>query len=308
MIKLVADSTCDLSQEIIDKYKIGVAPLSINIDGKTYRDRIDITADMFFAKIAEYKTHPTTAMPSPAVFIELFEQAYASGCKEILCICMSSKTSGSYQSAMIAKEYFTEEHKGESNKIHVVDSTSMSHGSGWLIIKSARLIENGASFDEVVAYNEKYKRNVKHFLSVDDLDNLVRSGRLRYGSALIGKIMKVKPIMTMKQGEGAIVSKERGRKAVLKHYINAFKARVDLTETDFVIVGYTSDKLYAENLVHLIENETDFKGEILVMQMGVAVGTHVGLGGLSFYFLEKPHIKDGLLINNIHKIKDNFEK
>jgi Uncharacterized protein conserved in bacteria len=96
MIKLVADSTCDLSQEIIDKYKIGVAPLSINIDGKTYRDRIDITADMFFAKIAEYKTHPTTAMPSPAVFIELFEQAYASGCKEILCICMSSKTSGSY--------------------------------------------------------------------------------------------------------------------------------------------------------------------------------------------------------------------
>ena len=308
MIKLIADSTCDLSDDIVQLYDIGIAPLSITIDGKTYRDRIDITADMFFAKIAEYKSHPTTAMPSPASFIALFEEAYERGIKEILCICMSSKTSGSYQSAEIAKTYFIEAHPENDYKIHVVDSTSMSHGSGWLLIKSARMIEKGASFEEVVEYNEKNKRNVKHFLSVDDLDNLVRSGRLRYGSALIGKIMKVKPIMTMKQGEGAIVSKERGRKAVLSHYINAFKMRVDLDETDFVIVGYTSDRLYAENLVNLIKDETEFKGEIIVMQMGVAVGTHVGVGGLSFYFMEKPHFRDGLLINNINKIKDVLDK
>ncbi len=308
MIKIIADSTCDLSEALIERYNIGIAPLSIVIDGKTYRDRIDINADMFFAKIAEYKKPPTTAMPSPALFIELFEEAYNKGFKEILCICMSSKTSGSYQSAEIAKDYFIEEHAIKDFKIHVVDSTSMSHGSGWLIIKSARMIENGASFEQVVAYNETNKRNVKHFLSVDDLDNLVRSGRLRYGSALIGKIMKVKPIMTMKQGEGAIVSKERGRKAVLNHYIHAFNLRVDLDETDFVIVGYTSDRLYAENLVNLIKSETAFKGEILLLQMGVAVGTHVGLGGLSFYFMEKPHLRDGIIINNINKIKDVLDK
>ena len=303
MIKLIADSTCDLSHEIIERYDIGIAPLSINIDGKTYKDRIDIDADTFFSKIAEYKTHPTTAMPSPAMFIELYEKAYAEGIKEILCICMSNKTSGSYQSAVIAKDYFMEEHPEKDYEIHVVDSTCMSHGSGWLLIKSARMREKGLSFSEIVEYVEAHKRNVKHFLSVDDLDNLVRSGRLRYGSALIGKIMKVKPIMTMKQGEGAIISKERGRKAVLQHYINAFNQRVDLDETDFVIVGYTSDKLYAENLVNLIKDETVYKGEILLMQMGVSVGTHVGLGGLSFYFMEKPHLKDGLLINNLNKIK-----
>jgi len=304
MIKLIADSTCDLNDELIERYNIGIAPLSIIIDGKTYQDRIDINADTFFAKIAEYKKPPTTAMPSPALFIALFEAAYNSGLKEILCICMSSKTSGSYQSAEIAKEYFIEAHAEKDYKIHVVDSTSMSHGSGWLIIKSARMLERGATFEELVAYNEANKRNVKHFLSVDDLDNLVRSGRLRYGSALIGKIMKVKPIMTMKQGEGAIVSKERGRKAVLNHYIQQFNARVNLDETDFVIVGYTSDRLYAENLVNLIKTETVFKGDILLLQMGVAVGTHVGLGGLSFYFMEKAHIKDGFLINNINKIKE----
>lgn len=308
MIKLIGDSTCDLSDEIIQKYQIGIAPLTINIDGKTYKDRIDITADEFFAHLAEYKTHPTTAMPSPASFIDLFEEALANGYSEILCICMSSKTSGSYQSAMIAKELFEEEHTGESIRLHVVDSNSMSHGSGWLIVKSARMIENGADFDTVTEFNEKNKRRVKHFLSVDDLDNLVRSGRLRYGSALIGKIMKVKPIMTMKQGEGAIVSKERGRKAVLQHYLNAFKQRIDLDESDFVIVGYTSDRLYAENLVNLIKEETTYEGDILMMQMGVAVGTHVGLGGLSFFFMERPNFKDGLLVNNINKIKEVFDK
>ena len=250
---------------------------------------------LFFSRIAEYKTPPKTAMPAPTLFIEHFEKAYASGVKEMLCICMSSKTSGSYQSAVIAKEYFDNEHEGEDYKLHIVDSTSMSHGSGWLLLKSARMREKGISFDEVVEYVESHKMRVKHFLSVDDLDNLVRSGRLRYGSALIGKIIKVKPIMTMKQGEGAIVSKERGRKKVLEHYINAFNERADLSETDFVIVGYTSDRLYAENLVHMIEDETEFKGEIFVMQMGVSVGNHVGLGGLSFYFIEKEHSKHGLL-------------
>jgi DegV family protein with EDD domain len=305
MIKLIADSTCDLSQEILSLYDISIAPLNILIDGETYKDRIDIDADTFFSRIAEYKKPPTTSMPSPAQFLDLYEAAYNNNEREILCICMSSKTSGSYQSAMIAKDYFIEAHPNDDYKIHVVDSTSMSHGSGWLIVKSARMREKGATFEELVDYNETNKRRVKHFLSVDDLDNLVRSGRLGYGSALIGKIMKVKPIMTMKNGVGAIVGKERGRNKVLKHYIQSFIDRVDLEQTDFVIVGYTSDKLYAENLVNLIHSQTDFTGDILLMQMGVAVGTHVGLGGLSFYFMENPHRKDGLLINNINKLKEH---
>ncbi len=308
VIKLIADSTCDLSEEICTQFDIGIAPLSITIDGQTYRDRIDIDSDTFFSKIADYKAPPTTAMPSPALFLQLFEEAYSKGKKEILCICMSRKTSGSYQSALLAKDYFVDGHSLSDYKIHIVDSTSMSHGSGWLIIKSARLISAGKTFEEVIHFVETYKRNVKHFLSVDDLDNLVRSGRLKPTSAFIGKMLKVKPIMSMRDGEGAIVGKERGRKKVLQHYINAFKERVNLELTDFIIVGYTSDKLYAENLVHLIKTETSFQGDILLLQMGVAVGTHVGLGGISFYFLEKPHIHDGLFTNNFKHLKSQVEE
>lgn len=185
----------------------------------------------------------------------------------------------------------------------------MSHGSGWLILKSARLRDQGATFQELVDFNESYKLNVKHFLSVDDLDHLIRSGRLTNASAFFGKLLRLKPIMTMKNGKGAIVAKERGRKRVLGHYVDAFNKRVDPDLTDFIIIGYTSDITYAQNLQKKIEDETDFTGDIFIMQMGIAVGTHVGLGGLSLFFVEKDRLKDNLLRNeweNLKRKKDQF--
>jgi len=242
---------------------------------------------------------PTTAMPSPQMFIDLFEEALKAGHESILCICMSSGTSGSYQSAVLAKEYFDDSNKHGDCKIHVVDSKSMSHGSGYLIIQSAILREQGATFQELIDYNETYKTNVKHFLAVDDLDNLIKSGRLTNVSAMIGKILKVKPIMSMRNGKGAIVAKVRGSKKVLSHYIDEFNRRVDMEMTNFVIIGYTSDQAIAENLKLKLLRETEFSGDVYIMQMGVVVGTHVGLGGISMYFIEKGDRHDGLVYNSM---------
>lgn len=302
MIKIIADSTCDLSEEILEQYDIQLASLKITIEDKVYRDRVDITPDEFYEQIENYSEPPTTGMPSPAEFTELMKKAVDEGYKEILCICMSSGTSGSYQSAELGKKYFHENETYKEVPVYVVDSKSMSHGSGWLILKSARLREQGATFQELIDFNESYKLNVKHFLSVDDLDHLIRSGRLSNASAFIGKILRLKPIMSMKDGKGAIVAKERGRKRVLEHYVSAFNKRVDEELTDFIIIGYTSDINYAKNLKGKIEKETAFHGEIFVMQMGVAVGTHVGLGGLALYFIEKDRMKDNLLRNEWESI------
>lgn len=287
MIKIMADSTCDLSDEVLKMYDISLAPLTINIEGKIYRDRVDIQPDEFYGMMEALPEFPTTGMPSPAEYLKIIKQAVETGIKEVLCICMSSGTSGSYQSAIIAKDYFFEESPESNVKIHVVDSTCMSHGSGWLIMKSAMMREQGASFEEIVAFNEKYKRKIKHFLSVDDLDHLIKSGRLTNTSALIGKILMLKPIMTMKDGKGAIVGKERGLKRVLNHYTQEFMKRNDQELTDFIIVGYTSDIKVAENLKAKLQSDTDFSGDIYIMQMGVSVGTHVGLGAISMYFVEK---------------------
>lgn len=308
MIKIMADSTCDLSKKIVEKYNIGVAPLNIIISGTTYRDKIDIETDEFFKILPTLEELPTTSMPSPEEYLKIINKAIEDGYKEILCICMSSGTSGSYQSAVLAKDYFFENNPNSTVKIYVVDSLSMSHGSGWLILKSAMLLESGHSFDELIQFNENYKTRVKHFLCVDDLNNLIKSGRLTNASAFIGKLLRVKPIMSMKKGKGAIVAKERGRNRVFKFYIDEFIRRVDNEITDFVIIGYTSDMNIAKDLAEKIRLETDFKDEIYIMQMGAAVGTHVGLGGLSMFFVEKEHLKDGLVKNEIRSIKNKKDE
>lgn len=163
MIKIVADSTCNLSQEFINRYDISLAPLTINIEGQSYRDKVDIQADEFYGIIESLDQEPTTAMPSPAEYISIFKKAAKDGYTKILCICMSSGTSGAYQSAVLAKNYFFKENLNSNIKIHVVDSKCMSHGSGWLVLKSARLKENGATFDELIAFNETYKKKVNIF-------------------------------------------------------------------------------------------------------------------------------------------------
>ncbi|MCA1064043.1 DegV family protein [Rossellomorea sp. AcN35-11] len=287
MIKIMADSTCDLSDEVLELYDISLAPLTINIGGEMYRDRVDIQPDELYGMMEGLPEFPTTGMPSPAEYVAIMQQAVKDGYKEIICICMSSGTSGAYQSAEIAKGYFYEEDRDSTVKIHVVDSTCMSHGSGLLVLKSAKMREEGATFEEIVEFNESYKEKVKHFLSVNDLDHLLKSGRLTNASAFIGKLLMLKPIMSMKKGKGAIVGKERGLKKVLKHYVEEFSSRYDRDMADFVIIGYTSDIKIAENLKAKIESETDYSGDIYIMQMGVSVGTHVGLGAISMFFLEK---------------------
>lgn len=286
MIKIMADSTCDLSQEIIEKYNVGVAPLNIEIGDKTYKDKVDITPDRFYELLPTLEKLPSTSMPSPEEYIDIINDSIDKGYDQFLVICMSSGTSGSYQSAEIAKEYFYERNPGSEVRIHVVDSLSMSHGSGWLIMKSAQLLEEGCDFDQLVEFNESNKKRVKHFLCVDDLNNLIKSGRLTNSSAFIGKMLRVKPIMTMKNSKGAIVAKERGWNKVLKYYLREFVQRMDRDLTNFIIIGYTSDIHIANGLKEKIQKDTDFDGDIYIMQMGVAVGTHVGLGGLSMFFME----------------------
>ncbi|OPL08786.1 MAG: fatty acid-binding protein DegV [delta proteobacterium ML8_F1] len=307
MIRIITDSTCDLSDEVLEKHRITMVPLYVTLGETTYRDRVDIQPDDFY-KVIEKEDTIKTANPSPEDFLKAFEEAVKEGADEIVCINMSSGTSGSYQAAVLGRELFFERNFESAVKIRVIDSISMSHGTGWLVLKGARLLEEGAGYEDIIDFLEMYKGHMKHYLSVDDLDHLIRSGRLTNASAFIGKMLKLKPIMTMKNTKGAIVAKERGRKKVLGHYIREFKARADLDITDFVIIGYTSDRMVAENLKQKLEAETDFTGEIMIMQMGVSVGAHVGLGGIACYFVEKGHQPDGILINEYKQFLEAKEE
>lgn len=287
MFKIMADSTCDLTSDIIEKYNIGIAPLTITIDGIEYTEMKDLTIDRFFELIQNLDKNPTTSMANPLEYLRVFNETLEEGLNKLLCICMSSGTSGSHQSAVIAKKKFFEDNPDSPLEIHIVDSKCMSHGSGYLVLKSALLRERGYSFEEVVEFNETYKKKVKHFLSVDDLVNLIRSGRLSNAGALLGRIFNIKPVMTMRNGKGAIVAKERSMRRVLNHYVREFKRRNNEELTEYIIIGYSSDIERAEKLKQKIFDETDFTGDVYIMQMGLTVSNHVGLGGISMFFFEK---------------------
>lgn len=122
MIKILADSTCDLSSEVVERYNIGIAPLNIDINGVNYRDKIDITSDEFFNLLPEMKELPKTGAPSPEAYLTIIEEAMEEGYTEFLCICMSSGTSAAYQSAEIAKDLFYDKYDKSEIKIHIVDS------------------------------------------------------------------------------------------------------------------------------------------------------------------------------------------
>lgn len=286
-MKLLADSTCDISQDVLTSYSIDLIPLTVTIEGTDYQDRIDITTDSYFQKLQAGSEQASTGAPSPRLYADVFQKAVEDGHNEILCICMSSGTSASYQSGELGKTQFLEEHPELDVKIHILDSKSMSHGSGWLLIKSAQMRDNGYSFEDIVQYVESHKTKVKHYLSVDDLSHLIRSGRISGASAVIGKLLNIKPIMSMKDGKGAVVAKERGRNRVFKHYIEEFSKRNDTEQTNFVLIGYTTDRQVALDLQDKLRTETTFTGDIYIMQMGVAVATHVGPSGLSLFFMEK---------------------
>ncbi|SEI63827.1 EDD domain protein, DegV family [Alkalibacterium gilvum] len=290
LIKIMADSTCDLTQEFVKQYNIGIAALNIEIEGINYRDKIDITSDQFFERLPDMEKLPKTGAPSPEAYLNIIEKSVDEGYTEFLCICMSNGTSASFQTAKMAKDSFYEKHEDTEVKIHVVDSWSMSHGSGWLILKTAQLLEEGYRFEELVTFAETRKKCVKHLLCVDDLYNLTKSGRISNTGALIGNLLRVKPIMSMKDTKGAIVAKVRGTNKALKYYVEEFQQRYDSKWTNFIIIGYSNDKGIANDLKEKIKLKTDFLGKIHIMQMGVAVGTHVGLGGLSLFFMEKENM------------------
>jgi len=288
MIRIIADSSCNLPNEVLQRYNVSIVPLTITIGGETYIDYEEITPEELYEKLPSLSDLPTTAAPNPEAFINLFIQESNNGVKDIIVITLSSGASATYQSAAIAKDMFLKETDNKNIRIHVVDSLCISHGSGYLIIKTGELINSGAPFEEIVDFLETYKTRVKHFLSVGDMDNLLKSGRLSHTSAIIGKMLHVEPIMTMKNGKGTICGKVRGRKKVIKYYVDEFVKRIDKEMTDFVIIGYTSDISYAQNLKDSLITETDFDGNIYVWQIGATVGTHVGLGGVSMFFIEKP--------------------
>ncbi|MBL4935357.1 DegV family protein [Clostridium sp. YIM B02515] len=274
-IKIITDSTADLPLEIIRKYDIEVIPLTVHFGDESYRDGIDIDIKEFLNKIKISEEFPTTSQINPNMFYDCYNKYLKEGYK-ILSIHLSSKLSGTYQSACIAKNML------ESDDIIIIDSLNVTSGLGILVLKACRLIEEGNSLIEVEREIKGLIPHIRSALAFESLENLVKGGRLSKTAGTIGSILGIKPIIEIRDGELVVKDKVRGTKKAIKNILKYL-------EGYGIKSGEPCMILQAENKEirdALKENMLERKKEFIECEVGCVVGTHSGIGACGIFFIE----------------------
>jgi len=280
MIKIISDSTCDLSKELIEKYNIDILPLHIHLGEEEYQDGVTITPDEIYTWADANNTTPKTSAASMAEVIDKFEPYIQNG-DEIICFSISSSMSANYNVMRLAAEDMEAE-----DKIHIIDSANLSTGIGLLILTAADMVQAGKTADEIVATIEELKPQVSASFVVDTLTYLHRGGRCSSVAALAGGMLKLHPKIVVDGGKMDASKKYRGKIAsVILSYakdmendlLNARKERVFITHSGSPDSTIEEVKAYLESLNHF--------DEILVTRAGSVVSSHCGPGTLGVLYI-----------------------
>ena len=216
--KIISDTSCDIPKELVEEYDIGLVPFNITFDGgATYlKEGIDIDSDELCEKMQGKDVFPKTSLPSVMDYTDAFKPHLLDG-RDVFCVCLSSKFSGSYQSAVNAAEMLLEEFP--ERKIKVVDSLLATFLQGLLVIDVAEYRKEGKGVDEIFDLVESYKNEGFAYLTVDTLEYLQKGGRIGKAAALAGGILNIKPIIVLEHGALSPHSKARGRKKALAEVV-----------------------------------------------------------------------------------------
>ncbi len=275
-IKIITDSTCDLNKEIIKKYDLEVIPLTVNFGEEEYLDGVEIDIKEFLRKINEEDVFPTTAGVNPQRFYEVYKKYLDEGYK-IISIHLSSKMSGTYQSACIAKEMT------DSDDIIVINSLNVTAGLGVVVIKAAELRNEGLSIEEIETNIISIIPHVKSAYAFVSLDNLVKGGRLSKTAATIGGFLNITLILGVINGKMELIDKVRGTKKAIKTILNYLDSNnLDNTETSILL------HIYNEDIFPVLQRElTERTINYIECEAGCVVGTHSGPNACGIAYIEK---------------------
>ena len=278
---ITADSTVDLPKQFLEEKQVPVVSLSYIIDGATYKDGEGLTSKEFYDKIRE-GAMPTTSQVNPEQARDLFEPILKEG-KDILHIAFTSGLSGTYNSCRIAAEELSEEYP--DRKIVVVDSLCAASGEGLLLYKALELKEQGKTMDEIVAWVEENKLHVCHDVTVDDLFHLHRGGRVSRTSAVLGTIIKIKPIIHVnEEGKLIVIGKERGRKKALQTLVERMEEKSQGFDNDIVMITHGDALEDAEYVKGLIKEKFGITN-IMINPLGTVIGSHTGPGVIALFYM-----------------------
>lgn len=275
-IKIITDSTCDLSKDIIDKYNIDVMPMLINFGEESYLDGVEIKVDTMMERIERENALPTTAQIIPTRFIDRYKKYLDEGYK-VISIHISSNMSGTYQSACLAKSEL------ESDDIVVIDSKNVTVGLGLVILKAARLIENGITLNELEKEILEYREHIKSTIAFESLDNLVRGGRLSKGKALFVNALGIKLMLNVKDGEMNVQGKIRGTKKMVKEMIEQISSVPKKEGEPIILVELENEDIYIPIKEYLEENNMEY----IKLPLGCSVAIHSGPKVCALFYVEE---------------------
>jgi DegV family protein with EDD domain len=268
-VKVVTDSSADLPEELVKALGITVVPLYVRFGDEVYRDRVDISEDEFYKRLTEGSVHPNTTQPSPQDFVDVYQKLSAAD--GIVSIHLSAKLSGTCSSALQAKGTVANE-----CSVEVVDSETLSMALGLIVIAAAKAAKDGKSLDEVEAVARQTMPKIRLLALLDTLKYLLLGGRIGKAKALLGSILNVKPILTLKDGEvvpaGQVRTRAKGLDR-LSEFVQGAKDIQDLT----VVHSTTPDE--AQALAERFGSVFD-KEKIIISRLGPVLGTHIGPAAL----------------------------
>lgn len=272
MVRIVTDSTADLPPGMAAELGITVVPLQVAFGSEVYRDGVDLTPDEFYAKLTQSPVLPKTSQPSVGAFEDVYERL-SQETDSILSVHISSALSGTYNSAVIARDRFR-----NRCSIEVLDSRLVTMGLGLVVLNCARLAQRGADLRAVTNHARRMLSNVHILFCVETLEYLQRGGRIGRATAFVGSLLSIRPVLKIEEGEVRPVEKVRTRaKAMdrLVEFVELFPNIEDLA----IIYATTPDDV--DLLLKRLE-PTVPRERILVSKVGPVVGTHVGPGVLGF--------------------------
>ena len=275
--RIIADSSADLMNEV--KERVTFVPLTISFDGVEYKDGETIDHKSFYEKLIESDVLPTTSQATPFEFEKKFREVEKAG-ESAVVITISSKLSGTYQSAMIAAEDF--------ENIYVVDGDTATVGGGILVEYALQLADQGLEAKEIVEKLEEAKERVIIVALVDTLEYLKKGGRISSTAAFAGTVLNIKPVISLVHGTINMLGKARGSKQGNNLLVQEIERAGGADFSKPVLLGYTgiSDALlqkYIEDSKRIWEGNLD---EIRYTTIGSAIGTHVGPGAIAVAFFK----------------------
>lgn len=276
-IHIVTDSTGGITDQEIKDLDIHVVPLTIQIEGQTYTDRVDLTPEDFLDKMSRSKELPKSSQPAVGVFEELFNELGKDG-DEVLVITMTGDMSGTVKSAEAAASI-------SDAKVTVVDSRFISFGLGFQVLEAAKMAKEGKTMTEILARMDHIRANTHLYVIIDTLENMVKGGRIGRGASLIGSLLNIKPVANLEGGSYNLVAKVRSYKAVVKYVHNTYLEDTAGKKVLGAGIEHAHGLRMAEPLAELVKESgfTDLKFGFT----SPIISTHTGPGAIGFsYYTE----------------------